>query len=96
MAYFKFTWSLRQFNMLSLVVPRRRRDEGSGRTRNALRINACRGRKFNRGIRAYYFGLAAVFWFIQPWMFIARHHADRLVLYRRDFRSRPGAMRCKE
>ena len=88
-AYFKFTWSLRQFNMLSLVVgaappP----DEASeDDARRFARINALSGDEFNRGIRAYYFGLAAVFWFIQPWMFVAVTTLIIGVLYRRDFRS---------
>ena len=25
---------------------------------------------FNRGLRAYFFGLAALAWFIQPWAFV--------------------------
>ena len=75
--------------MLSLVVgaalpP----DEASeDDARRFARINALSGDEFNRGIRAYYFGLAAVFWFIQPWMFVAVTTLIIGVLYRRDFRS---------
>ena len=43
---------------------------------------------FNRGIRAYYFGLAAVFWFVDPWIFSAITTLIVAVLYRRDFRSK--------
>ena len=95
-AYFKFTWSLRQFNMLSLVVgaaplPGEGTEEDA---RRFARINALSGDEFNRGIRAYYFGLAAVFWFIQPWMFVAVTTLIIGVLYRRDFRSQTlAAMR---
>ena len=95
-AYFKFTWSLRQFNMLSLVVgaaplPGEGTEEDA---RRFARINALSGDEFNRGIRAYYFGLAAVFWFIQPWVFAAVTTLIVGVLYRRDFRSQTlAAMR---
>ena len=88
-AYFKFTWSLRQFNMLSLVVGAAPPpgEGGEADARRFARINALSGDEFNRGIRAYYFGLAAVFWFIQPWMFVAVTTLIIGVLYRRDFRS---------
>ena len=43
--------------------------------------------EFNRGVRAYYFGLAAVFWFVDPWIFSAITTLIVAVLYRRDFRS---------
>ena len=88
-AYFKFTWSLRQFNMLSLLVgaappPGEGTEEYAQRF---ARINALSGDEFNRGIRAYYFGLAAVFWFVDSWIFAAITTLIVAVLYRRDFRS---------
>ena len=61
--------------------------ETGGGARRFARINALSGDEFNRGIRAYYFGLAAVFWFIQPWVFVAVTTLIVGVLYRRDFRS---------
>ncbi len=51
------------------------------------RVNSLAGDEFNRGIRAYYFGLAAVAWFVQPWVFIAMTTMIAVVLYRRDFAS---------
>jgi uncharacterized membrane protein len=90
-AYFKFTWSLRQFNLLSIMIgasPVLR--DNPARDEEAERIgtvNTLAGDEFNRGIRAYYFGLAAVAWFIQPWLFIALTTVIVAVLYRRDFAS---------
>ena len=89
-AYFKFTWSLRQFNMLSLLVGAAP-PPGEGSEAYAQRfakINSLSGDEFNRGIRAYYFGLAAVFWFVQPWVFAAITTVIVAVLFRRDFRSK--------
>ena len=89
-AFFKFTWSLRQFNMLSLLVGAAP-PPGEGSEAYAQRfakINSLSGDEFNRGIRAYYFGLAAVFWFVQPWVFAAITTVIVAVLFRRDFRSK--------
>ncbi len=88
-AYFKFTWSLRQFNMLSILIGAAP-PPGEGTEADARRfakVNALAGDEFNRGIRAYYFGLAAVAWFVQPWLFMAVTTFIVLVLYRRDFAS---------
>ena len=89
-AYFKFTWSLRQFNMLSILIgaappPGEGTEEFAQRF---ARINSLSGDEFNRGIRAYYFGLAAVSWFVHPWLFLGMTTVIVLVLYWRDFRSK--------
>ena len=89
-AYFKFTWSLRQFNMLSILIGAAP-PPGEGTEEFAQRfakINSLSGDEFNRGIRAYYFGLAAVSWFVQPWLFFVSTTLIVVVLYRRDFRSK--------
>lgn len=92
-AYFKFTWALRQLNLLSILIgaapdviaTAAEHDRFAGRM---AAINTLSGDEFNRAIRAYYFGLAALFWFVQPWLFIVMTTAITIVLYRRDFASR--------
>ncbi|MDD2883922.1 MAG: DUF599 domain-containing protein [Dechloromonas sp.] len=91
-AYFKFTWSLRQFNLLSILV-------GAAPTgqpgtpaidRYAWRVagaNNLAGDDFNRGIRAYYFGLAASGWLLHPLALGLLGGAVAVILYRRDYRS---------
>ncbi len=90
-AYFKFTWSLRQFNLLSIMIGAspvlREGDEDERLAQRIGSINSQAGDEFNRGIRGYYFGLSAAAWFIQAWVFIALTTMIVLVLYRRDFRS---------
>ena len=95
-AYFKFTWALRQFNLLSILIggtPVFKEGDGPDSqqaqvaARRLGRVNSLAGDEFNRGIRAYYFGLAAVAWFVQPWIFIAMTTLIAVVLYRRDFMS---------
>ncbi len=46
------------------------------------------GRHFNMGLRAYYFGLAAITWFFHPLFFMAVTMLVVMVIYRREFHSR--------
>lgn len=94
-AYFKFTWSLRQFNFLCILiggVPQERnmpsREYWIRTSKRMARVNSQAGNEFNRGIRAYYYGIAALAWFINPWLFIASTAWITWVLYRRDFHSK--------
>ena len=91
-AYFKFTWSLRQFNLVSILVgaaPFGKTGE-TGIDLYARRVagaNNLAGDDFNRGIRAYYFGLAASGWLLSPYVLGVLAIVVLIVLYRRDFRS---------
>ena len=49
--------------------------------------NNLAGDDFNRGIRAYYFGLAASGWLLSPFALAVLAIAVLAVLYRRDYRS---------
>lgn len=91
-AFFKFTWSIRQFNMLSILIGAAPHDAARVEDHaqfidEAGKVNALAGDEFNRGIRAYYFGLATLTWFIQPWLFLCVTTLVVVVLYRRDFSS---------
>ncbi len=91
-AYFKFTWSLRQFNFLSILLgatpPKGSASDVLERAaeRFALMCSLA-GDEFNRGIRAYYFGFAVLGWFLHPGLFAALTIAILAVLWRRDFHS---------
>lgn len=89
-AYFKFTWSLRQFNLLTILVGAAPSSQ-DGNLKNyadkLAKTNTLAGDEFNRGIRAYYFGIAAVTWMIQPLLFAGVTTVILVVLYRRDFSS---------
>jgi len=43
---------------------------------------------FNQGLRSYYFAMAAMSWFLHPWVMIATTMWIAWVLYAREFRSR--------
>ena len=52
------------------------------------RITSYAGSNFNNGLRAYYFALAALAWFLHPWLMIAATLWVMLVLYQREFGSK--------
>lgn len=91
-AYFKFTWSLRQFNLLTILVgaapdgnPDKEYNEAY--VSRMARINSLAGDEFNRGLRSYYFGIASVTWMIHPGLLMAFSALIVFVLIRRDFYS---------
>ena len=43
---------------------------------------------FNQGLRAYYFSLATLAWFVSPWLFMAATTVVVVVLYTREYGSR--------
>lgn len=91
-AYFKFTWSIRQFNLLSILVgaaPFGKTGEPGidGYAQRLAGANSLAGDDFNRGIRAYYFGLAASGWLLNPWALGALAIVVLVILFRRDYRS---------
>jgi uncharacterized membrane protein len=91
-AFFKFTWALRQFNYVAIIVggaPPDPATEPSGRdfVERGATIASRAAEHFNRGLRAYYFGLAALSWFVHPILLIGLSVWVVLVLWRREFRS---------
>lgn len=91
-AYFKFTWSLREFNVLSMImgaVPPRESDPGELElfAQRTAAVNTCAGDDFNRGLRAYYFGMAILAWMIMPSLFLIATTVIIVVLARREFDS---------
>lgn len=92
-AYFKFTWSLRQMNLLSILIGAAPfgkvadNPELEAYAQRMSKINSYGGDEFNRGIRAYYFGLAALCWLLSAWLFLLATTLVVYVLYRRDFDS---------
>ncbi len=93
-AFFKFAWALRQFNYMIIVMgafpdpEKAETDEAQSIAERAARVNALAVQTFNRGMRAYYFGLAALSWFLHPWIFVGASLFVVLVVYRREFKSK--------
>ena len=92
-AYFKFTWAHRQYSLMLILIgsaPDRSRppDALEHFAQKCARINSLAGDEFNRGIRSYYFGFAALGWFLHTLAFIALTILVLVVLWRRDYRSK--------
>ena len=51
------------------------------------RVISMAANTFNFGLRAYYFGMATLAWFINPWFFMLVTGGVVLVLYQREFHS---------
>jgi uncharacterized membrane protein len=100
-AFFRFTWSLRQYSFGAIMVgaaPEARQfQDDAQREAFADRAGAVMGlaaETFNDGLRAYYLSFAAVAWFFSPWAFMAGTAMVLAVLYRREFHSEVlGALR---
>jgi uncharacterized membrane protein len=96
-AFFEFTWALRQYNFFSVLIGSapnevKNVEECQPFITKAARLSGLSGDTFNLGVRSYYFGLAALTWFVQAWMFMLVSALIVLVLYRRDFAS--GTLRA--
>ncbi|MDH2435834.1 DUF599 family protein [Pokkaliibacter sp. MBI-7] len=94
-AFFKFTWSLRQYGFCSVLIggaPMPRDLSVSDKERQILAARAAKicsmaANNFNFGLRSYYFGLALLGWFISPWLLMCSATLVVYVLYQREFRS---------
>ena len=93
-AFFRFTWSLRQYSFGAIMVgaaPEALQfTEEAQRQAFADRAGLVMGlaaETFNDGLRAYYLAFAAICWFFSPWAFIAGTLGVIWVLYRREFHS---------
>jgi len=73
-AFFKFTWAIRQFSYFSGIVGSAPPSDGQPADRTiARRMALIRSHavwQLNGGVRAYYFALAALGWFVHPGLFI--------------------------
>lgn len=93
-AFFKFAWAFRLANYCSITVgslPAKvgeRPDEAAVIAETASSLSQLSGHHFNRGLRAYFFALAALGWLLGPMVFAGLTAGVVAVLYRREFRSR--------
>ena len=100
-AFFRFTWSLRQYSLgAMLVASAPAHDEfphlgEAARNRFADRAGAMMGlaaESFNDGTRAYYFAFAAAAWLFSPLAFALGSAGVVWVLYQREFHSESLAL----
>jgi len=94
-AFFTFSWCMRQYNFVAVLVgaaPMVGEQHVAEQERKAFaervaRVISLAANQFNFGLRAYYFGLAMLAWFINPWVFMLVTAGVVMVLYHREFHS---------
>ncbi|KJH82748.1 DUF599 family protein [Pseudomonas sp. KSR10] len=94
-AFFTFSWCMRQYNFAAVLVAsapmageRNVSDlERKSFAERAARVVSMAANQFNFGLRAYYFGMATLAWFIHPWFFMGVTAGVVVILYRREFHS---------
>lgn len=94
-AFFTFTWCMRQYNFAAVLVGSAPlmtpEDQASGALQafasKAAQVMSMAATTFNFGLRAYYFGMALLAWFINPWCFMLVTLGVVGILYRREFHS---------
>lgn len=91
-AFFKYTWSMRQYNYINIFIGaapdyRTRKEDHEELAARGAALAGNAAKHFNNGLRAYYFGLAALAWFAHPYFFMAATAWIVYVTYRREFRS---------
>ncbi|WP_415897857.1 DUF599 domain-containing protein [Neptuniibacter sp. QD72_48] len=93
-AFFKFTWSLRQYGFVSIMIggapgPEEHisQQQADAHSNRIAKMTSMAANSFNLGLRTYYFCLAILGWFINPWIFMGLTAGVVFVLYRREFKS---------
>jgi len=94
MAFFQFTWSMRQYGFVNVMIGACPFDR-SGRNKNLQQyaeqmaiVQDRAAHSYNYGLRSYYFSMAALCWFFHPLIFILASLFVVYTLYRREFNSK--------
>ena len=98
--FFTFTWSIRQYGFCFILFgssfhsvkyykeAKDYRATAVDRNFKAMaKVLDRAAHSYNYGLRAYYFALAVLAWFINPWVFMVACTSIVFVLYRREFKS---------
>ena len=92
-AFFKLAWAFRLYNNCSVLIGAAPPPPVEPAVAEAYAARAGKVLRFaaqhaSRGLRAYFFAIAVLTWFVHPLLFVASSTWVVLVLYRREFRSR--------
>lgn len=94
-AFFRFTWSLRQYTFGALMMASMPEfdvfAQGNAQRQAfaepAGRVLGLAAETFNDGLRSYYFSFAAILWFFSPYAFAGGTAIVVTILYMREFKS---------
>jgi len=94
MAFFQFTWSMRQYGFLNVMVGASPIDK-AGKNENLKNyakqmavVQDQAAHSYNNGLRTYYFSMAVLSWFFHPLIFIGVSLFVVYTLYQREFNSK--------
>ncbi|MGI9385749.1 MAG: DUF599 domain-containing protein [Methyloligellaceae bacterium] len=93
-AFFKFAWAFRLSHYTAIMVgatpiaTEPQEQDCLDQAARAARLAGIAGAHANAGLRAYYFGMAGLGWFIHPAVFVVAVTMVIMVLYRREYHSR--------
>ncbi|GGB66906.1 DUF599 domain-containing protein [Shewanella inventionis] len=94
LAFFQFTWSMRQYGFVNVMIGAVPLDK-TGTDKNLLAyarqmavVQDQAAHSYNYGLRSYYYSMAALCWFIHPYMFIVASLIVVYTLYQREFNSK--------
>lgn len=93
-AFFKFAWAYRLSHYTGILIgatpiaTARNKKQCADHAARAADLAGTVGRHANAGLRAYYFGIATLGWFVHPLVFMFTMLAVMLVVYRREYHSR--------
>jgi uncharacterized membrane protein len=96
-AFFKFTWALRQFNYVAILIgsapspAAADTSEAQAHAARAADVANEAADHFNKAMRSFYFGLAVIAWFYNAWAFMALTALVVAIVWQREFRSRTRA-----
>lgn len=96
-AFFTLTWAVRQYGFSSILLgaaPLHDDDTVPAEERKRYALSSAKiidqaGHSYNYGLRAYYFSLSVLPWLFNTWLFIVATTLVVVILFRREFRSKP-------
>ncbi|MBR9726589.1 DUF599 domain-containing protein [Shewanella intestini] len=94
MAFFHFTWAMRQYGFLNVMLgaapfgSTEKNEHLFAYGRQMATVSDQAAHSYNYGLRSYYFSMAALCWFWNPFALIIASLLVVYTLYRREFKSR--------
>ena len=92
-AFVRFTWSVRQFALITIIVgampdPLKAGEKQWELAESAGRAMGLAGDNYTKGLRTYYFAIPVLCWFLHPLLFLAATVTVSVTIYWMDFHSK--------
>lgn len=93
-SFFKFTWSMRQYGFLNVMIGAApldttgKNENFKAYARQMAKVQDQAAHSYNYGLRAYYFSIPIICWFYHPLLSIFATNAVVYTLYNREFKSK--------